>query len=137
MFKLILKVLESKLNSIDIRCKFLIYERKLLQEFCQIFDFFEYVILLVQQGVNVSVSLIIFVMFGIKYQFCQIFVIYSNKMIQSFIYFVELKLFLFEKNEIFIIVVVLDLRFKMRWCKLGKVEEIIVLINEKLSNLNI
>lgn len=49
----------------------------------------------------------------------------------------EFRLFLFEKNEIFIIVVVLDLRFKMRWSKLGKVEEIIVLINEKLSNLNI
>lgn len=74
MFKLILKVLESKLNSFDIKYKFVIYERKLLQEFCQIFDFFEYVILFEQQDVNISVSLIIFVMFDIKYQLCQIFV---------------------------------------------------------------
>lgn len=84
--------------------------------------------MLVQQEVNVSASLTIPVTLGTKPQLRQISAIHSNK-----IHSVESRLSPFEKNETFII---LDPRFKMRWCKSGKVGETIALINEKSSNLN-
>lgn len=133
MLKSILKVPESKLKSLDIKYKVSIYERKLLQEFCQILDPFEHATLLVQEEVNVSASLTIPVTLGIKHQLRQIAAIHSNKMIQSLINSMESP---FEKNETFTIAAVLDPRFKMRWSKSGKVEETIALINEKSSNLN-
>lgn len=137
MLKSIQKVPESKLNSLDTKCKLSNYERKLLQELCQILDPFEYATLLVQQEVNVSASLTIPVTLGIKHQLRQISAIHSIKMIQSLIHSVESNLSPFEKNETFIIAAVLDPRFRMRWCKSVKVEETIALINEKSSNLNI
>lgn len=136
MLKSILKVPESKLKSLDTKYKVSTYERKLLQEFCQILDPFEHATLLVQEGVNVSASLTIPVTLGIKHQLRQIAAIHSNKMIQSLINAMESRLSPFEKNETFTIAAVLDPRFKMRWSKSGKVEETIALINEKSSNLN-
>lgn len=92
--------------------------------------------MLVQEEVNESASLTIPVMLGIKHQLRQISAIHSNKMIQSLIHSVESRLSPFEKNETFTIAAVLDPRFKMRWCKSGKVEETIALINKKSSNMN-
>ncbi|XP_062579450.1 zinc finger BED domain-containing protein 4-like [Saccostrea cucullata] len=135
MLRSILKVPESKLNSLDTKYKLSTYERKLLQELCQILDPFEHATLLVQQEINVSASLTIPITLGIKHQLRQISAIHSNKMIQTLVHSVESRLSPFEENETFILAAVLDPRFKIRWCKSGKVEEIVALLKERTNNV--
>jgi hypothetical protein len=135
MLKSILKVPESKLNNLDTKYKLSTYERKLLQELCQILDPFEHATLLVQQEINVSASLTIPVTLGIKHQLRQMSAIHSNKMIQTLIRSVESRLSPFQDNDIFILAAVLDPRFKMRWCKSEKMEETVALLKEQTSNL--
>lgn len=109
---------------------------KLFKELCQLLDPFCHATLLVQQKVNVSESMSIPLSLGIKHQLCPISSIHSNKMILTIIHSVESRLSPFEDNETFILAAILDPRFKMRWCKPGKVEKTFAFITEKLSNLN-
>lgn len=74
------------MKSLDTKCKVSTYERKLLQELCQILDPLEHATLLVQKEVNESASLTIPVTLGIKHQLRQISAIHINKMIQSHIH---------------------------------------------------
>ncbi|KAJ8305575.1 hypothetical protein KUTeg_016120 [Tegillarca granosa] len=112
---------KDKLNKIDYKVKLSSYERKLLQELCNILEPFEKATLLVQSENSASASLAIPVTCGLKHQICQISIDYSSKMISTLKHSIHSRLSVYENDDSFTIAAILDPRFKLRWCENEKI----------------
>lgn len=135
MLRSVLNVPEDKLNKIDYKVKLSSYERKLLQELCNILEPFEKATLLVQSENSASASLAIPVTCGLKHQICQISIDYSSKMISTLKHSIHSRLSVYENDDSFTIAAILDPRFKLRWCENEKVTKIIDLLKEKNNQI--
>ncbi|KAJ8309282.1 hypothetical protein KUTeg_014156 [Tegillarca granosa] len=125
----------SQLHMLRSKVKLSSYERKLLQELCNILEPFEKATLLVQSENSASASLAIPVTCGLKHQICQISIDYSSKMISTLKHSIHSRLSVYENDDSFTIAAILDPRFKLRWCENEKVTKIIDLLKEKNNQI--
>lgn len=121
MIRSVLDIPEEKLNSIC-RIKLSKYERKLLFELCKMLRPFEATIR-IQTDSNVSASLTIPLIIGLKQSVEKIIAKYDNGMTQTFKTSLEKRCNVYEKDNIFRMAAILDPRFRLHWCEQEKIAD--------------
>ena len=118
MIKSILKVDQDKLNALD-TAKLAAYERNTMRDFVEILSPFEEATDIAQIKNNVSSSLVIPCIRGIRGQLSTLRMKYSNALVKELAESVERRLAIYESEDTYTTASILYPRFKLKWCKDG------------------
>jgi len=137
MINSVLGIPEDKLNEIECDFKLSSYERKLLNELCSVLQPFAHATELLQCDKDVSASMVLPSIIGLKMSSSSHSHSYCHKLAASLNESIQTRLGQYESDEAYTMASILDPRFKLRWCKENEIEKNTSLLHEKVAEITI